>query len=195
MNVQRTPITLALILAAMVFVPSLAAQTQEMDPEHSFFTVHVFKAGVFSAFGHAHEVRAPVAAGVIHEGNPASVELRVDARQLRVLDPDLSQKDRAEVQETMLGPKVLDTTRFPEIRFHSTKVEKSGPDHWQVRGDLTLHGQTRPVLVDVRSEAGRYLGTATFKQSAFGITPFRAAGGTVKVKDEVKVDFDIAVRN
>ena len=194
MNLQRTAITLVLLLASVLFVPSLAAQTEEMDREHSFFTVHVFKAGVFSAFGHGHEVRAPLAAGVIREGEPAGVELRVDARQLKVLDPDLSQKDRAEVQETMLGPKVLDSTRFSEIRFRSTAVEKSGADHWQVRGDLTLHGQTRPVVVEVRRQAGRYLGSATFKQTAFGITPFRAAGGTIKVKDEVKVDFDIATR-
>jgi len=179
---------------ALWFTIPLAAQTGAIDPLHSFFTVRVFKAGLFSAFGHEHEVRAPLTEGAIHESGAPSVELRVDARRLTVLDPNRPEKERAEVQETMLGPTVLDSSRFPEIRFRSTAVEKKGADHWQVRGELTLHGQTRPVLVDVVCEGGRYRGSAMLKQTDFGITPVRVGGGTVKVKDEVRVEFEIAVR-
>jgi polyisoprenoid-binding protein YceI len=179
----------------LLLVASAAAQSRTMDPQTSFFTVHVSKSGVFSAFGHGHEIRAPLAAGQIHESEPANVELEVDARQLKVLDPDTSAQDRAEIQQTMLGPKVLDSGRYPQIQFHSTAIEKKGPDHWQVRGDLTLHGQTRPVTVEVTRHNDRYDGSASLRQSDFGITPVRVAGGTVKVKNEVQVEFEMRMKD
>jgi len=58
-------------------------------------------------------------------------------------------------------------------------------------GRLSLHGVTRQIAVDVRSENGRFLGTCTLKQRDFGITPITVAGGTVKVKDELEIEFDI----
>lgn len=185
---------IGLAVAAALFALPLAAQTRAMDPERSFFTVRVFKAGLFSALGHEHDVRAPLSEGTVQEGEAASVQLRVDARQLKVVDPDRPEKERAEVQETMLGPNVLDSGRFPEIRFRSTAVEKKGAEHWQVRGELVLHGQTRPVVVDVERDKGRYRGAATLKQTDFGITPVRVGGGTVKVKDEVRVKFEIGLK-
>lgn len=191
---QRRKYRAGLAVAAALFALPLAAQTRAMDSERSFFTVRVFKAGLFSAFGHEHEVRAPLAEGTVQEGEAAGVQLRVDARQLKVLDPDRPDKERAEVQETMLGPKVLDSDRFSEIRFRSTAVEKKGAEHWQVRGKLALHGQTRPVVVDVARDKGRYRGAATLKQSDFGIPPVRVGGGTVKVKDEVRVEFEISLK-
>jgi polyisoprenoid-binding protein YceI len=60
-----------------------------------------------------------------------------------------------------------------------------------VEGKLTLHGETRPVSVEVRESEGRYMGTARLKQSDFGIKPVKVAGGTVRVKDEVKIEFAI----
>ena len=60
-----------------------------------------------------------------------------------------------------------------------------------MRGNLTLHGETQPVTVEVREREGHYLGTSRFKQTEFGIKPFKAAGGTIRVKDEVRIDFDI----
>ena len=118
------------------------------------------------------------------------VELRVNAAALRVQDTKGSESDKAEIQKTMLGPEVLDTAKFHEIVFKSTSAEGSG-SAWTVHGNLTLHGETRPVTVTVKEQAGRYVGSATVKQSEFGIKPVKAAGGTVKVKDEVRIDFDI----
>ena len=88
-------------------------------------TVRVFKTGLFSAFGHEHEIKAPISQGSFQEDKP-QVELTVDARKLRVMDKDVSDTDRAQVQSTMLGPEVLDSEKFPEIRFHSTQVERLG---------------------------------------------------------------------
>jgi polyisoprenoid-binding protein YceI len=91
----------------------------------------------------------------------------------------------------MVGPKVLDSTQFHEIRFHSTEVSRSGENRWTVHGNLTLHGQTHPLKIDVGREQGRYRGSARFRQTEFGITPVTVAGGTIKVKDEVRVEFEI----
>lgn len=169
-----------------------APTTREMDVARSTLTIRVSKAGLFSAFGHNHVIRAPLAQGSFDESaDTPSVQLQVDAEQLQVLDPDLSTKDRAEVQQTMLGPSVLDSKKFPEIRFRSLSIEKAGEGKWRVHGDLTLRGQTRPVLVEVSGGAGHYLGSAAVKQSDFGIKPVSAAGGTIKVKDEVRVEFEI----
>ena len=54
-----------------------------------------------------------------------------------------------------------------------------------------MHGQTHPVTVNVVHEQGHYKGSTSLKQSDFGITPISIAGGTVKVKDEITIDFDI----
>jgi polyisoprenoid-binding protein YceI len=121
------------------------------------------------------------------------VQIVVDARRLRVLDPGLSAQDRQEVQTRMLGPDVLDANRFQHITFHSLATERLGAGGWLVRGELELHGQFRPVTVKVVLEDGRYTGSTTVRQTDFGITPISLAGGTVKVKDELTIDFDIAI--
>jgi polyisoprenoid-binding protein YceI len=119
------------------------------------------------------------------------VELRADASALRVQDPKVSNKDRDEIQTNMLGPEVLDAQKHKEISFRSTGVEAAGAGVWKVSGELTLHGATRPVSLEVRERDGHYSGTCRFKITNFGIKPVKAAGGTVRVKDEVQIDFDI----
>jgi len=72
-------------------------------------------------------------------------------------------------------------------------VEPKGPEHWIVHGNLALHGKDHLIAVEVTLKDERYRGSATIKQTDFGITPATVAGGTVKVKDGVKVEFDIAL--
>jgi polyisoprenoid-binding protein YceI len=153
-------------------------------------TIRVYKAGVLSAFGHDHEISAPVAGGTVDvEGR--KVELHANATALRVQDPKVSDKDRAEIQSNMLGADVLDAENHKEISFRSTGAESAGSGAWKVSGELTLHGVTKPVSMAVQERDGHYTGACTLKISDFGIKPVKAAGGTVKVKDEVKVEFDI----
>ena len=185
-------LTATLCLPAVLWALD-AAGSREIDTQKSVMTVRVFKSGVFSAFGHEHEITAPIEHGTFNESQP-SVELAVDARKMRVVDKEVSEKDRAEIQETMLGPKVLDTRQFPEIRFHSTAVEPGGKGRRVVRGELSLHGQTRPVRLEVQGENGHYRGTADLKQRDFGIEPVSVGGGTVKVKDELRVEFEIVAK-
>ncbi len=175
--------------------PAIAANAQEraIDTAKSALTVRVYKAGLFSALGHDHEIFAPVAGSV--DGAARLVELRARTNAIQVRDPGASEKDRAEIQKTMLSPEVLDAGRYPEIVFRSTAATRDGAGAWTVHGELTLHGQTRPIIVDVREEAGHYRGAARLKQTDFGIKPVKLAGGTLRVKDEVRIEFDIQVSN
>jgi polyisoprenoid-binding protein YceI len=183
--------TLVLVLAMGLCPSTLLCQRRVIDVDHSELKVRVFKSGLFSAFAHDHEIEAQIIEGAIDTSEPASVVLHVDSRKLRVLDPGISEKDRRDIQNTMLGPEVLDTERFSEIVFKSTAVAPSGTDRWTVRGELTLHGRTQAVTVEVTYRAGHYTGQATLKQTEFGMKPVRVAGGTVKVKDDVRVEFDV----
>jgi polyisoprenoid-binding protein YceI len=56
---------------------------------------------------------------------------------------------------------------------------------------LTVRGQTRPVTLNVREAAGHSTGGIRLELSDFGITPKKVAGGSVRVKDEIHIEFDI----
>jgi hypothetical protein len=112
----------------------------------------VMNTSLFLGLGHEHEVRAPIHSGAAGTGSHPAVEIHVDARELRVIDKE-SEKDRAEVQKTMLGPEVLDSEGHHEIVFKSTDPESASQGHWTLRGNLTLRGQTRRVTIQVTSDA------------------------------------------
>jgi polyisoprenoid-binding protein YceI len=76
------------------------------------------------------------------------------------------------------------------IAFRSSAVEQS-PGGLRVQGDLDLRGRTRPAAFDLdASDDGRLTGRVRFKQSDWGIKPFSALFGTLKVADEVEVGVD-----
>ena len=186
------------LLAAAAFAGTLTAtdsqvhaEKQAIDAEHSTLTVFVNKSGLFSAFADNHVIKAPISGGSISENAPLSIEMTVRAADLRVLDPGVAADRRAEVQTRMLGPEVLDVAKFPEISFASTAIEPSGADRWQVTGRLTIRGQVRTIAFPAARANGRYRGEVVIKQHDFGIEPIKVAGGAVKVKDELRVAFDI----
>jgi hypothetical protein len=186
-----TQVLLAAVLALLAIARPGDAQPRGIDPTQSTVTVRVFKSGLFRAFADDHVIEAPLAGGSLADSATPTVEITIDVRAMRVLDPGLSAKDRGEVQTRMLGPEVLDGDRFPHIRFRSVAIQRGDAGRWSVRGELEVHGQTRPFAVNVVRTEGHYKGSASLKQSDFGITPISIAGGTVKVKDEMKIDFDI----
>ena len=188
LRAKYTILWVPLILGAVVSVPAWAQQ-HAIDTANSKLTVRAFKTGLFSGLADNHEIEAPITNGSVDEAG-GHVKFAVDSRRMKVLDPQMNPGRRQEVQERMLGPEVLDTTRFPQIAFESTSVERS-KELYVVHGQLSLHGVTQPVVVSVRSENGRYKGTCTLKQRDFGIAPISIAGGTVKVKDELQIEFDI----
>jgi polyisoprenoid-binding protein YceI len=187
-------LSVSAIVLGILFVTPILAQDRSIDTTHSSLRVRVFKSGLFSAFAHDHEIQASIAAGTVRVGENPSVTLEVHARELHVLDPDASADTRADVQKTMEGSDVLGVNRFPEISFQSTEIQKKGDQHWTVRGNLTLHGRTSAVDVDVVLRDGHFEGFAQLKQRDFGMTPVSIAGGTVKVKDEVRIEFTIVLK-
>jgi polyisoprenoid-binding protein YceI len=187
MNVK---INFGVLPVVLTLAGILAAQPVPIDVQKSGITVRVFKAGVFSALGHDHEIAAPITGGMV-DTTSRRVELRFSAAAFRVRDRSASDKDREEIQKTMLGPEVLDADRYPQIVFQSTAAEPAGAGSFTVQGELTLHGQTRPITVQAHQRDGHYVGTARLKQSDFGMKPIKVAGGTVSVKDEVRVEFDV----
>jgi len=192
LHVRTGVMTLFSVLLLHLWIVDASSQTA-IDTERSVLTVRVYKAGMLSGFGHEHTIRAPMQNGTFNEEG-RTVTFVVDARALRVLDSDISDKDRAEIQTTMVGPKVLDTEQFHEIRFRSTEVNRSSNNKWTVLGNLTLHGQTRPIKVEVERQEGSFRGSAQLRQSEFGINPVKVAGGIIKVKDEVRVEFEVVGR-
>ncbi|HJZ96296.1 MAG TPA: YceI family protein [Candidatus Solibacter sp.] len=177
-------------LAILTLALPVHAAPRTIDTKTSTMTVHVGKSGAFSAFGHDHVIAAPIASGSA-DTEAHRVQLRVEAAALRVRDPKGPDSDKAQIEKTMLGPEVLDSTRHREIVFQSTSAESAGSGTWTLHGNLTLHGETRPVTVTVREQGGHFTGSASLRQTEFGIKPVKVAGGTVKVKDEIHIEFDI----
>jgi polyisoprenoid-binding protein YceI len=185
--------TVFLAAASLVCLQGLSAQQHRVDTQKSTLTIHVGKTGALSGLGHEHEVRAPIHSGTADTGSHPAVEIHVAASELHVLDKDASDKERAEVQKTMVGPEVLDSEHHPEIVFKSTGAEQAGQGQWTLHGNLTLCGQTRPVTVRVTLKDGHYNGEATVKQTDFGIKPPGKFG--IKTKDEVRIEFDVRLES
>lgn len=197
-------------LWVLVLGPALpaaaATRTYVIDASASAFQVHVGKSGVFGFAGHTHEVTADRFEGRV-DADPddlarSSVELSFEALGLTVSAQGEPEGDAPKVQEVMAGSKVLDVSRFPAIRFRSRQVSgrraAEGAYELQVAGEVSLHGVSRAVTVPVRVElSGATLtasGRTALAQRAFGMEPVTAGGGTVKVKNEVGVEFRIVAR-
>lgn len=191
----------SLLLAWLVgSPPGLGAESRvfALDPLKSRVVVHVGKAGLFKFAGHEHQVVAPLSEGEVaadaSDLGRSSVRLAFDARALRLEGEDES--DVAEVQKTMVGPTVLDVSRFTQIAFHSDKVSgrevAKGVFELAVSGFMEIRDRKERLDLTVRAElqgdALAASGKAVLRQSAFGITPVSVAG-VVKVKDELAVDF------
>jgi len=197
-------------LVALAFASALplpaAPRAYAVDAAASVVTIHVGKSGVFGFAGHEHEVVAGSVEGRV-EGDPddlarSSVTLTFAGAGLKVSAEGEPAGDAPQVQEIMAGPKVLDIARFPTIEFRSRQVSgRRNPDgtyELQIGGELALHGVTRPLTVPVRVQVSgdtlTVTGRASVGQRAFGIEPVSAGGGTVKVKNEIGIDFKIVAR-
>ena len=177
---------LAALALAAVQTPSGAPQAEH----RSTITIKVSKSGIFSGFAHNHVVVAPIAKAEIN-AEKLTAEIMVFTKDMKVTDPEVSEKDRAEIQNTMLGPKVLDSEKYPEIHFKSSLIEQTSPKHYRVAGMLELHGTKHEVILEVAGGPEHYHGTGQLKQTDFGIKPISLGGGSIKVKDELELEFDV----
>jgi polyisoprenoid-binding protein YceI len=205
-DVAPTPQTGALTLTtlrpvAMNAATLPAAARYRIDAAESHLTVKAFAGGFLSAFAHDHNIAIRDFGGeaefTYDTVQPAALRMTIKAGSLSITDK-VSASDRQKIEGTMRD-EVLEITKYPDIVFKSTGVTatKTGNGQYQARiaGDITLHGVTRPLTLTAQLEFGdktlRARGAFALKQSSFDIKQVSVAGGTIKVKDELKFSFDI----
>lgn len=175
-----------------------------IETRGSTFTVRAFATGLLSSFGHSPTIAIPDFDGEISL-NPDEVEksflrLTIQSASLNVTD-DISDKDREEINRRM-HQEVLEADSFPQIVYECSRVSASKvgeSQYWMaLTGELTFHGVTRsqPVSARVSVNGGmlRAAGELTIRQSDYRIQPVSAAAGTIRLKDELKLSFDISAR-
>jgi polyisoprenoid-binding protein YceI len=175
-----------------------------IDGKMSRFTVQAFASGFLSGFGHNPTIAIRDLSGaaelVPDSLQDASLKIRITAATLSV-QGNISDKDRRDIEGAMQD-QVLETSQFPEIVFESRQISLSktgeGSFSANVTGDLSLHGVTRShsfaAQVSVMGDTLRSFGQFSLLQSDYNIKPFSAAGGALKVKDELKFSFDVVAR-
>jgi polyisoprenoid-binding protein YceI len=175
-----------------------------IEPRLSRFTVQAYAGGFLSGFGHNPTIAIRDFTGEARfspdELEQSSLCLKIRADSLEVTN-DVSDKDRREIERTM-KEEVIQTAQFPDIIYESSvaSVSELGPSRYRVNlnGKLSLHGVARnQQLVADMSVSGdtlRAFGTFSVLQTNFGIKLVSVAGGSLKVKDELKCSFDIAAR-
>jgi len=123
-----------------------------------------------------------------------SVEVDVDSFEVRSgtggVKP-LTDADRASIGKT-IREEILHTAEHPVITFRSAQVAGT-PDSFSIDGELTINGRTEPVTVHGGLTGDRVRGSAAVVQSRWGIRPYTAFFGALKLADEVTVEFSIAV--
>jgi polyisoprenoid-binding protein YceI len=199
------------LLVASVSIPMPASPASRVsysiDSQQSKIEIQVAKDGFLKAFGHDHLVSATRYSGEVQfdsaKVEESSVVFTVETTAMKVIDPGESEKDRNDVQATMLGKDVLDSTQYPQIKFSSSSVKSkpgsNGNLDLQIEGTLLLHGTTKLLTVPVQLRVGgdgALIADAevSLLQSDFGIAPYKAVGGTVRVKDKLKLTFHIVAR-
>lgn len=177
----------------------LAQEAYRLDPANSTIRIHLATAGVLAFVSHSHLIETPIERGDFAyfpgDSSKSAVEVVVDAGALRVVDPKRSIKERKEIQATMQSDRVLGVAQYPKIVFKSLKIEVVDSNRLQITGDLTIRSNTHPVVVRASLEqAGPQLkatGECRFNQTTFGLRPVTAGLGTVRVRDEVSLSFEV----
>lgn len=194
----------AAIFIAFLFTPASGAAVEKacVIGSRGFFRVYTETGGLFGAFGHDHVIEAGKIDGCasVDPANLAqsSVKLSFPTASIRVLDPKESTEDRAKVQKTM-ETDVLRVSDFPAISFESTSVAADSGGQYRVNGTLTIRGKSSPATIPImvtRLGDGTYrvTGSYKFKQTTFGIEPIRLIGGTVRVKDEIRTEWELYLK-
>lgn len=147
--------------------------------------VQVFREGLLTSFGH--DVTLRVTNLSLEVGDDDGITANFDPGSLRVTT-DISESDRKDIEKNAV--KVLDPRKYPKIQFRSVSVVRDG-DLARIEGDLTLHGVTSPISVEARDDGARWNSTVFLDQRKFGIKPFSAMLGALKVKPEVEVTISV----
>jgi polyisoprenoid-binding protein YceI len=168
----------------------------KFDESRAECLVFTFKEGLLSKI--AHDLKIVVSRFNVDVG-PGSVRAEFDLRSLRVVNAmkdgadnpgALSEADKTKIAE-QIGKEVLESEQHGSAVFTSRSVTQRPDGGYQISGDLALHGTTRTIVAETKLEAGRQVVSIPLHQPDFGITPFKAMMGTLKVKPDVIVRLSV----
>ena len=172
---------------------ALAPGTYELGPHNGTLTVRTGRGGAASKAGHNLLIEVTSWRGVLElADDDARASLSADAKSMRVREGSgginpLGDDDKANIAQT-IDQEVLNGTA---IEFHSSEVRRRADgDRMSVSGELELAGRRAPISFELSVEGSRLRGGATVKQSDWGIKPYSALFGALKVLDEVDVEID-----
>jgi hypothetical protein len=155
-------------------------------PENATLTVRTKRTGVASKAGHDLLIEVTSWSATLDLDADPALTLTADSRSLRVLEGSggiqtLGEDERVGIEKTIDEEVLMGTA----IEFRSTAIGGG-----RVEGELELAGKRRPISFEFAAgEGGRFAGSATVKQSDWGMKPYTALFGTLKVADEVDVAF------
>ncbi|MGD1026836.1 YceI family protein [Candidatus Binatus soli] len=188
--ISKTAIAMAIVVALPVLVH---ADTWQIDSSHTSVEFTVRHMMISNVKGQFQKTTGTITA---NGNDPASakIDVTIDASSV---DTRVERRDAH-----LKSPDFLDVAKYPTITFKSTKVEADGPNKWKMTGDLTVHGVTKPVVLDVEGSGPpiqvmgntRAGASATTKinRSDFGLTWNKALEtGGVLVGDEVAISIDV----
>jgi polyisoprenoid-binding protein YceI len=173
--------------------------THAFGPADGELRVNVFREGAAARMGHdlVFGVRNWSAKLTVDPSDPAlsSLEASAEVGSFSIVDTKggakpLSRSDHADIKRN-IEEKILDVARFPTIDFHSTSVSMVDDTRARLSGELTIAGTTRPVDVTLALAGGRAKASLTVVQSQWGIKPFKALIGALKVRDAVDITLDV----
>jgi len=165
---------------------------RNLGPDSARLAVRTARLGAAAKAGHDLLIEVQSWEGTLDADEP-SVWLKADSGSMHILEgtggiQKLGDDDIANIEQT-IDDEVL---MKQEIEFRSTSVQIDG-DKWTVTGDLTLVGTTHPVTFDLTvDEDGKLSGRAVVKQTEWGMKPYTAFWGALKVADEVTVELEAA---
>jgi polyisoprenoid-binding protein YceI len=176
---------------------AIDAGRHQFGTENGRITLRTFRDGLAAQAGHDLTIDATRWSGeiaVADDLTPLSLQVKVDLGALVVrkgtggIKP-LSDRDKREI--AVSARKVLSADRFPEATFTATGFEPAAGGG-AIVGALVLAGQSRPQRLQVSQPApGVYHATTTIRQTDFGIRPYSAFLGSLKVADAVEVEVDL----
>ncbi|MFE9693279.1 YceI family protein [Micromonospora sp. NPDC005806] len=167
-------------------------------PDNGRMLLRTGRKGVGSTVGHdlTIEVTDWTAEINVPETGPAdaTATARVELGSLTVREGTggarpLTDKDQGEIENN--ARRTLDVDRHPKATFESTRIV-AGENSAIISGTLMLHGVSAPIDVEVREMApDRYCATTVVTQSAYGIKPYSAFLGALKVRDDVELEIEV----
>ena len=163
--------------------------THRLGPENGMLTVETSRRGAASKAGHDLVIEVGSWSAELDVAKDPAITLTADGGSLRVREGtggvmELDDDAKAGIEQT-IDEEVLQGTK---IEFRSSALELDpGGSRGTVHGELELAGTRRPISFELRSEGERLTAHATVKQSDWGIKPYSALFGTLKVADEVEI--------